>query len=81
MVAKNIASYKEFEEYALFEDGYVEDLKVQELNSNFAFAGKIRPTMITKTNNDGILYKLWTRDAYESLVDKPAPNYFGFLST
>ena len=50
MVAKNIASYKELEEYALFED-----LKVQELNNNFTFVGKVRPTMITEINKREIV--------------------------
>ncbi|KXJ08989.1 hypothetical protein AC249_AIPGENE17522, partial [Exaiptasia diaphana] len=37
---QKIASYKAFKEYALFEDGYVQDLKVQQLNGHFIFVGK-----------------------------------------
>ena len=38
---QKIASYKAFEEYALFEDGYVQDLKLHDLNGHFIFVEKV----------------------------------------
>eukprot|EP00794_Sanderia_malayensis_P020802 gene20802-22842_t len=56
---QKVASYKAFEEYGLFEDGYVLDLKVKEISGHFVFVGKVRPTMKPKTKEGERHYKLW----------------------
>lgn len=38
-----IASYKAFEDYGLFEDGHVEDVKIK-VEGHFIFVGKVKPT-------------------------------------
>ena len=48
---QKIASYKAFEEYGLFEDGYVEQVLVKELEcGHFVFLGTVKPTMVSQTN-------------------------------
>ena len=56
---QKIASYKAFEEYGLFEDGYVEDLKVTKFRDHFIFVGKVKPTMNPKTRTGAQFYRLW----------------------
>ena len=56
---QKVASYKAFEEYGLFEDGYVQDLKVKEVSGHFVFVGKVKPTMKPKTKEGEKHYKLW----------------------
>ena len=56
---QNIASYKAFEEYGLFQDGYVEELRVNEVeNGHFVFVGAVKPTMVSQTNCVAKSYKL-----------------------
>ena len=54
-----MTSYKAFEEYGLFEDGYVQDLKVKEVSGHFVFVGKVKPTMKPKTKEGEKHYKMW----------------------
>ena len=56
---QKVASYKAFEEYGLFEDGYVHDLKVKEISGHFVFIGKVKPTMKLRSKEGDIHYKLW----------------------
>ena len=56
---QKVASYKAFEEYGLFEDGFVEDLRVKELLGHFIFIGQVKPTMKPKTKEGENFYKLW----------------------
>ncbi len=54
-----IASYKAFEDYGLFQDGHVEDVKVKEVEGHFVFVGKVKPTMKSVTNEGKKFYKVW----------------------
>ena len=57
---QKIASYKAFEEYGHFQDGYVEQVLVKELESgHFVFLGTVKPTMVSQTNCGAKSYKLW----------------------
>eukprot|EP00112_Aurelia_sp_Birch-Aquarium-sp1_P010992 Seg2322.5 transcript_id=Seg2322.5/GoldUCD/mRNA.D3Y31 product="hypothetical protein" protein_id=Seg2322.5/GoldUCD/D3Y31 len=56
---QKVASYKAFEDYGLFQDGYVEELIVMEVQSHFIFRGKVRPTMVTETKQKEKFYQLW----------------------
>ena len=56
---QKVASYKAFEEYGSFEDGYVHDLKVKEISGHFVFIGKVKPTMKPRSKEGEIHYKLW----------------------
>eukprot|EP00794_Sanderia_malayensis_P017112 gene17112-18837_t len=46
---QKVASYKAFEEYGLFMDGYVEELILKETCGHFIFLGKVKPTMSKET--------------------------------
>ena len=56
---QKVATYKAFEEYGLFEDGYVHDLKVKEISGHFGFIGKVKPTMKPRSKEGKNHYKLW----------------------
>ena len=57
---QKIGSYKAFEEYGLFQDGYVEQVLVKEFESgHFVFLGTVKPTMVSQTNCGAKSYKLW----------------------
>ena len=56
---QKVASYKAFEEYGLFEDGHVEDLKMKEISGHFVFIANIHPMMKLKTKDVQQHYKLW----------------------
>eukprot|EP00794_Sanderia_malayensis_P021087 gene21087-23147_t len=56
---QNVASYKAFEEYGLFMDGYVEELILKETCGHFIFLGKVKPKMSKETRQSDFFYKLW----------------------
>eukprot|EP00112_Aurelia_sp_Birch-Aquarium-sp1_P014555 Seg3152.2 transcript_id=Seg3152.2/GoldUCD/mRNA.D3Y31 product="hypothetical protein" protein_id=Seg3152.2/GoldUCD/D3Y31 len=57
---QKIASLKVFQEYYLFQDGYVKELRVKESDSgHFVFVGDVKPTMITETKSGAKSYKLF----------------------
>ena len=55
---QKVASYKAFEDCGLYQDGYVEELMVTEVQSHFIFCGKVRPTMVTETRHKEKFYGL-----------------------
>ncbi len=79
---QKIASYKAFEEYGLFQDGYVQELRVKEMDSgHFVFVGSVKPTMIAETKSGAQSYKLWfvmdgeRRKECNGLDKKVCPNF------
>ena len=58
---QGLAAYKSFEDYRLFEDGYVESLLTKTLaNARLhVYVGKVRPAMKTKTDEGKECYDLW----------------------
>ena len=59
---QKVASYKAFKDYGLYQDGYVDELMVTEVQSHFIFYGKVRPTMVTKSRQKEKFYWLWFVD-------------------
>ena len=58
---QGLAAYKSFEDYRLFEDGYVESLPTRTLSNArlHVYVGKVRPAMKTKTDEGKECYDLW----------------------
>ncbi len=56
---QKVASYKAFEDFGLFQDGYVEELIVTEVQKHFVFRAKVKPTMVTETKTKEKFYQLW----------------------
>ena len=58
---QGLAAYKSFEDYSLFEDGYVESLETKTLTyeSLHVYVGKVRPAMKVKTDEGKPCYHLW----------------------
>ena len=58
---QGLAAYKSFEDYSLFEDGYVESLLTNTLINErlHVYVGKVRPAMKVKTDDDKECYDLW----------------------
>ena len=51
-ISKGLAAYKSFDDYRLFQDGYVESPLIKTLTSEGAhlYLGKVRPAMSEKTD-------------------------------
>ena len=58
---QGLAAYKSFDEYRLFEDGYVESLMTKTLTNErvHVYVGKVRPAMKTSTDDGKNCYDLW----------------------
>ena len=58
---QGLAVYKSFEDYSLFEDGYVESLLTNTLINErlHVYVGKVRPAMKVTTDDDKECYDLW----------------------
>ena len=58
---QGLAAYKSFEDYSLFEDGYVESLLMKTLINErlHVYVGKVRPAMKVKTDDGKECYDLW----------------------
>lgn len=58
---QGLAAYKSFEDYSLFEDGYVESLQTKTLTNEclHVYVGKVRPAMKVKTDDGKPCYNLW----------------------
>ena len=58
---QGLAAYKSFEEYRLFDEGYVESLLTTTLahEGMHLFVGKVRPAMKDKTDNGEKFYDIW----------------------
>ena len=58
---QGLAAYKSFDEYRLFEDGYVESLMTKTLTNErvHVYVGKVRPAMKTSTDDRKNCYNLW----------------------
>ena len=59
---QGLAAYKSFDDYRLFEEGYVvESLRTKKLAAEGAhlYIGRVRPTMKEKTNQGKKFYDLW----------------------
>ena len=58
---QRLASYKSYDDYRLFDDGYVESLStatVKECGIH-VYVGKVQPTMRSKTHEGKDFYELW----------------------
>ena len=58
---QGLAAYKSFEDYSLFEDGYVESLQTKTLTNEslHVYVAKVRPAMKIKTDDGKPCYDLW----------------------
>ncbi|XP_028415470.1 uncharacterized protein LOC114538486 [Dendronephthya gigantea] len=58
---QGLASYKSYDDYRLFDDGYVESLSTLTLKKCgvHVYVGKVNPTMRTKTDGGQEFYNLW----------------------
>ena len=58
---QGLAAYKSFEDYRLFDDGYVESLQTAQLNQEgvHVYVAKVRPFMKIKTDEGKEHYDLW----------------------
>ena len=58
---QGLASYKAYDDYRLFDDGYVESLSTVTLKECgvHVYVGKVNPTMRTKTDDGKEYYDLW----------------------
>lgn len=58
---QGLAAYKSFDDYRLFQDGYVEPLLTKTLTSEgvHLYLGKVRPAMKDKTDEGKNFYDLW----------------------
>ena len=58
---QGLAAYKSFEDYRLFDDGYVESLQTAQLNLEgvHVYVAKVRPFMKIKTDEGKEHYDLW----------------------
>ncbi len=58
---QGLAAYKSFDDYRLFEDGYVESLLTTMLKSEglHVYLGKVRPDMKSKTDDGKNFYELY----------------------
>ena len=58
---KTVAAYKSFDDYRLFNDGYVESLLTAQLNHEgvHVYVAKVRPFMKIKTDEGKEYYDLW----------------------
>jgi hypothetical protein len=58
---QGLAAYKSFDDYRLFEDGYVESLLTTTLKSEglHVYLGKVRPAMKSKTDDGKNFYELY----------------------
>ena len=58
---RGLASYKAYDDYRLFEDGYVEFLSTVTLKESgvHVYVGKVNPIMRTKTDDGKEYYDLW----------------------
>ncbi len=58
---QGLASYKSFEDYRLFDEGYVESLRTATLKEEgmHLFVGKVRPAMKDTTDDGKKLYDVW----------------------
>ena len=67
---QGLAAYKSYEDYRLFEDGYVESLeKATLLDCGLhLYVGKVLPTMRGKTDDGKDWYELW------SILESKGPN-------
>ena len=60
---QGLASYKAYDDYRLFDDGYVESLSTVTLTESgvHVYVGKVSPTMRTKTDDGRVLSTLSTQ--------------------
>ena len=58
---QGLAAYKSFDDYRLFEEGYVESLLTKTLTNErlHVYVGKVRPAMKTTTDDEKKCYDLW----------------------
>ena len=58
---QGLAAYKSFDDYRLFEEGYVESLRTKTLAAEgvHLYIGKVRPAMREKTDEGKKFYDLW----------------------
>ena len=58
---QGLASYNAYDDYRLFDDGYVEFLSTVTLKESgvHVYVGKVNPTMRTKTDDGKEYYDLW----------------------
>ncbi len=57
---QGLAAYKSFDDYQLFDEGYVESLLKATLEGNMhLFVGKVRPAMKDKTDDRKKFYETW----------------------
>ena len=58
---QSLASYKSFDDYRLFQDGYVRSLKTVSINDAgvHVYVGQVQPSMRTKTDGGKTCYSLW----------------------
>ena len=58
---QGLAAYKSFDDYRLFQDGYVESLLTKTLTNEgvHLYLGKVRPAMKEKTDEGKTFYDLW----------------------
>lgn len=58
---QGLASYKSYDDYRLFDDGYVESLSTTTLQECgvHVYVGKVKPTMRSKTDEGRDSYELW----------------------
>ena len=58
---QSLASYKSFDDYRLFQDGYVRALKTVRINDAgvHVYVGQVQPSMRTKTDGGKTCYSLW----------------------
>ncbi|XP_028394460.1 uncharacterized protein LOC114518654 [Dendronephthya gigantea] len=58
---QGLAAYKSFEDYRLFQDGYVQSLKtVSVIDAGvYVYVGQVQPTMRAKTDGGKDCYSLW----------------------
>ena len=58
---QGLAAYKSFDDYRLFNDGYVESLLTAQLNQEgvYVYVAEVRPFMKIKTDEGKEYYYLW----------------------
>ena len=58
---QSLASYKSFDDYRLFQDGYVRSLKTASISDAGVrvYVGQVQPSMQTKTDGGKTCYSLW----------------------
>ena len=58
---QKLAAYKSFDDYCLFDEGYVESLMTTVLRDEgmHLFIGKVRPSMNKKTDDSKKFYDVW----------------------